>query len=272
MKKFKIILALVASFYLTTSCSNDDNNSVTGDHFPSTVSNYWIYGVKSINNTTKTTVTSQDYLTVLSGNQINFNLGVNSGNLANGLMNSLLTIGSLNKTASALSIDGGLKIPIIGFDALTIPLSKAVLYDINAANNANLSTFSGTYTQDIQGFPLTFKYNLTFKKIQNLSSIKVNNITYSNVTATSIKLNMEISTTIKIQNINTTFPILKSKDILVTTSYYGDKVGLLSATSTIDFNLDATTLALLKQLNVTLTIPDSKSTTNIQELSSYVVK
>lgn len=272
MKKIKIILLLVATFGLTTSCSNDDNDPITGDFFPSEVSNYWIYNVKSIDNTNKTTVTSQDFLTVQSGNTSNFNLGVNNGNLANGIMNSLLTIGSLNKTATSLSIDGSLKIPIAGFEALSIPLSKAVLFDINAANNSNISNFTGVYTQNFQNFPLAFKYDLTFKKIQNLSSFKVNNVTYSNVTVSSIKLNMEISTTISIQGNNTTFTILKPKDLLVITSYYGDKVGLLSATSTIDFNLDATTIALLKQLNVTLNIPDSKSITNVQDLTTFVVK
>jgi len=273
MKKLKFTFILALSLIMLLSCSKDNNEitSITGDYFPSTANNYWNYNVVQKTTNPSSTVNSQDFLTVNSVSNSSFELEVNSGNSANGVMNTILTSGTPNKTASTLTITGNLKVPIDGIEDLHINFSNAVLYDLNAGKNAILSTFNGTFTQDFHGFPLKINYELSFDKIQNQNSLKVNNKTYTNITGTSISLNLSITTTITVQGNNTTLPILDAQDILVVKSYYGENVGLLQSESNLKVEFNAATLSTLKILGINAEIPASQLTTNTQNLTTFFV-
>lgn len=273
MKKLKFTSILVLAIILLFSCSNDNNEdtSITGDYFPSTVNNYWNYNVVQKTTNPSSTINSQDFLTVNSVSNSSFELKVNSGNAANGVMNTILTSGTPSKTASALTLTGYLKVPIDGINDIHLNFNNAVLYDINADKNAVLSTFNGTFTQDFQGFPLTIKYELSFNKIQNQNSLKVNSKTYTNITGTAISLNLSISTTINVQGNNITLPVLDAQDVLVVKSYYGENVGLLQSESTLKVEFNATTLSTLKTLGINAEIPASQLTTNTQNLTTFFV-
>ena len=273
MKKIKFTSILALAIILLFSCSDDNDEAavITGDYFPSTENNYWNYNVVQKTTNPSSTINSQDFLTVNSVLNSSFGLKVNSGNGANGVMNTILTSGTLNKTASTLTLTSDLEVPIDGIEDLEINFNNAVLYDLNADKNSVLSTFNGTFTQDFQGFPLTIKYELSFNKIQNQNSLKVNNKTYTNITGTSISLNLSISTTINVQGSNITLPVLDAQDVLFVKSYYGENVGLLQSESTLKVEFNATTLSTLKTLGINAEIPTSQLTTTTQNLTTFFV-
>ena len=273
MKKLKFTSIIVLTIILLFSCSKDNNetDSITGDYFPSTVNNYWNYNVVQKTTNPSSTTNLQDFLTVNSVSNPSFELKVNSGNSANGVMNTILTSGTPSKTASTLTLTGDLKVPIDGINDIHLNFNNAVLYDLNADKDAVLSTFKGTFTQDFQGFPLTIKYELSFNKLQNQNSLKVNNKTYTNITGASISLNLSVSTTIKVQGNNITLPIIDPQDVLVVKSYYGENVGLLQSESNLKVEFNAATLLTLKTLGVNVEIPASQTTTNTQNLTTFFV-
>lgn len=271
MKKFKLLTTIIALLFLT-ACSDDDNDkkSVTGDYYPSTENNYWNYDVKTKDNNADDTQ-SQDFIAVKSSSSTSFVLEANSGNIANGTMNILLTNGTLYKTESTLTEKGKLQLPIEGFDDFSIDFNSAVLYDLNADRNETLSLYDGEFTKELQGFPITIEYKLVFTKIDNQNSLKVNNNTYTNVTGTNIALNVSMHTTIEVQGNETEFSLIDSQDILSIDSYYAENIGLIKANAIIEFELDSTTILLLETLGVEFDIPTSQSITNTQELSSYFI-
>lgn len=270
--KNSVLFSFLLIFSMLVSCSNSDNDkeTVSGDYYPSTENNYWNYDVKTKSNNSADTE-SQDFVAVKSATVSSFELEANSGNLANGYMNLMLTNGILYKTESTLTEKGKLQLPIEGFEDFTIDFNGAVLYDLNADKNETLSLYNGDFSKELQGFPITIEYKLEFSKINDLSSLKVNNNTYNTVTGSNISLRVSMYTTIEIQGVDTDFPLIDDQDILSIDNYFAENVGLIKSTATIDFSMNSTTIALLQTLGVDLDLPEAKSSTNTQELSSYLV-
>ena len=273
MKKLKFTTLLLIAILFLTACSKDKDEdiTITGDYFPSALNNYWNYDVKSTDNGTKINTSTQDFISVDSGTATNFKLDANNGNIANGVMNTILTNGQLIRTGSELLINGKLEIPITGFETLSIPLVNAILYDLNANNGSTLSIFEGELTQVLNDLPFTLVYKLSFNKGQNQNSLKVKTVTYNKVTSTNIKLNLTIKTEITINNIVKELTVLNAQDLLSVKAYYGENVGLLLSDAVVNFELDADTVSVLKLAGIELNAPVKQSITSKEELSSYKV-
>ncbi len=270
MKNLKFITTLFITVLFFTACSkdNDENVTITGDYFPSVSNNFWNYDVKSTDNGTKIITSSEDFISFGSGTATSFKLNANNGNPANGVMNNILINGQLIRTGSELLINGNLKIPIAGFETLSIPLTNAVLYDLNASNGSALSSFDGELTQVLNNLPFTLVYKLSFNKVQNQNSLKVKTVTYNKVTSTNIKLNLTIKTKVTINTIVRELTVLDAQDLLSIKAYYGENVGLLLSDASVNFELDAEAISVLKLAGVELS-DVKQSITNKQELSSY---
>ena len=273
MKKLKFTTLLLIAILFLTACSKDKDEdiTITGDYFPSALNNYWNYDVKSTDNGTKINTSTQDFISVDSGTATNFKLDANNGNIANGVMNTILTNGQLIRTGAELLINGKLEIPIIGFETLSIPLVNAILYDLNANNGSTLSIFEGELTQVLNDLPFTLVYKLSFNKGQNQNSLKVKTVTYNKVTSTNINLNLTIKTEITINNIVKELTVLNAQDLLSVKAYYGENVGLLLSDAVVNFELDANTVSVLKLAGIELNAPVKQSITSKEELSSYKV-
>jgi len=273
MKKIKFTTLLLIAILFLTACSKDKDDAITitGDYFPSSLNNYWNYDVKSTDNGTKINTSTQDFISVDSGTATNFKLDANNGNIANGVMNTILTNGQLIRTGSELLINGKLEIPITGFETLSIPLVNAILYDLNANNGSTLSIFEGELTQVLNDLPFTLVYKLSFNKGQNQNSLKVKTVTYNKVTSTHINLNLTIKTEITINNIVKELTVLNAQDLLSVKAYYGENVGLLLSDAVVNFELDADTVSVLKLAGIELNAPVKQSITSKEELSSYKV-
>ena len=261
-------ILLFVSIAVLSSCSSDDNEDtvITGDYFPSTENSYWNYDVTDTEDDTEST----DFLTVETSTSTSFNVEVNSGNSANGYMNALLVNGTLNTTDSTLLLNGSITIPVDGIEDFDIDFSNAKLYDLNASNDDVLSTYDGSYTQEIEGLPLTITYTLDFSKIKDLNSLKVNGVTYQTVTASNITLELSISTVIEINGVEKTFDILETQNVLSIDSYFAENKGLIKSESTLNYELKSSTVDLLQTLDIDLEI-ESQTNVNTQSLTSFVI-
>lgn len=274
MRKGNLIAFLMVMLVLTSCSSNDDDNEtkvVTGDYFPSTETSYWNYNVVVKNNNDNTSEDYVDFLSVDITSGTSFDLEVNNGSSAYGTMSGILANSSLTRTDSKLLIDGQIDMPIIGIDDITIDLNNVILYDLNADNNEVLNEITKEFTQTINNIPLTFSYTLTFNKLKDQSSKSVNSTTYTDVTSGNILLTMSVSTTIEVQGADKEFELLSDKDVLSIDSYFAENVGLIQSESVIDYEFDETTILLLEALDVEFDFETSKSVSNTQTITSYVI-
>ncbi len=276
MKLPKLTTILFLSLVLI-SCSDDNNDDTggtqqqqeySGNFFPLTVQDSWNYDVENTDNDTNEVTLSQDVLTVESQTTNGYTLSVNQGGVANGTMSGILSSGELTRTETTLAANGTIGLPVDGFD-YQIQLDNALLYNTQANNGAQLSTKSGTFTQDLQGFPVTINYTLTSTQLENLSSLTVDGTTYNTVTSANISLDLSVSTQVPIIG---TLSIVDTQEVLSVTSFYAENIGLITAESDSGYFLNPTTVTLLQQAGVDLSMfPTSLSVTNIQTLTSYTV-
>lgn len=273
---FKQLITLLFLSLVIFNCSDDDsdntdNNEVafTGNFFPLHLDNSWTYLVTDLNNNTNETSVNTDLLMVESESNTGYNLTVNQGDLANGIMSGILTSGELSLTETTLTSNGSIQLPIEGFD-FEIEIDNALLYNTSAENETELSSQSGTFTQDIEGYPVTINYTLSSQQLQNLESYVVNTIDYQTVTSAKIALNLSASITITQFGISQSLPIVDSQEVLSIVSHYAKDIGLIQAEANISFSLNATILALLQQSGMDLsTLPTSLSATNTQILTDF---
>jgi hypothetical protein len=283
MKKITTILGVCMLFLLNSCGSNDDNTNtddgletpvLPANYFPAIVNNYWNYDV-SITDAANTVTTAQDSLYVASRNGDSFMLDVNTTNIANGTMNNLLANGTLTEQGTALTLNSSLELPIdlpIDLPGSGINFEGAVLYDTSVADNTTLFTFSDTFTQEVQGFPITIDYTLSTEKIERLASLTVNSETFTEVEVVDFILELSVSTSIDIFGNATTFSILDPQNVLTIRGYYGPNIGLLKAESDVRFTLNPTTVALLQSFNININLPTNGAGTNVEELTSYSVE
>ncbi|MDG1715474.1 hypothetical protein [Lacinutrix sp.] len=283
MKNLKhIILPLIAMLFIV-SCSEDNNDSNTnnnnnnggniieGNYFPSTVNNYWKYDVTSTDNTTNQNIVSLDSLYVVAETVTTAMLDVNDGLAANGPIIGLLASGTLTKSDTTLAVDGALELPaeitdLIDFD---IALNNFILYNIEANNNTQLASNSNSITQDFNGFPLTIAYQLKSTALGHSENLNLNGTSFSNVVSSKMTLNLSVSTTITVAGISFPLSILNAQDILVSTNYYVEDIGLVQADSNTNYQISATAITALEAAGVNLPIPASGSTSVLQALADY---
>ncbi|QHI34958.1 hypothetical protein IMCC3317_03040 [Kordia antarctica] len=275
-----IYLFGICMLLLLNSCGNNDDSTTTdttdtpvlpANYFPASLDNYWNYDVATTDNTNVVT-TAEDSLYVASRSGNSFMLDVNTNNIANGTMNTLLANGTLTEQGTALTLNSSLELPFDLPGSGAIDFEGAVLYDTSVAANTTLFTLSDTFTQDVQGFPVTIAFTLSTEKVQSLSSLTVNSETFSDVEVVDFNLELSVSTSVDIFGNPTVFSILDPQDVLTIRGYYGPNVGLLKADSDISFSLNETTVALLATFNINLGIPTSSSASSVEELSSYLVE
>ncbi|AUC76369.1 hypothetical protein [Olleya sp. Bg11-27] len=279
MKPLKLTL-LVILCLTVFNCSDDDiNDSVSqeqqqqfsGDFFPLTVNDSWNYAILNTNNDTNETIASEDVLMVDNETNTGFTLSVNQGTPANGTMSGILTSGELTRTETTLATHGVIGLPIDGFD-FQIELENALLYNTQANNGAQLAIKTGTFTQDLQGYPITISYTLTSTQLENLDHLTVDNTIYDSITSANISLDLNATTQISVFGITQEISIIDTQEVLSINSFYAKNVGLIKAESDSGYSLNATTVSLLQQAEVDLSmLPTTLSVTNTQILTSYSI-
>ena len=277
--KFLKPTTLLLFCLLLWNCSEDDtssedtpNETFTGNFFPLTTNNEWRYEVNNTDNDTNTTETNEDVLTVESESSNGFTLTANDGTVAYGTMSNILTTGELTRTETTLATNGSLSLPIDGLD-FSIDFNNALLYDTQASLNTELSSQTDSFTQDLQGFPITITYELTSTQLENLNNLSVLNTNYDTVTSANITLRLSVSTTVTVGGFSQTLSLIDMQDVMSVDAFYAKNVGLISADAQIGYTLNANTLTLLELAGIELTnLPTSMSVTNTQELTTYTLQ
>ena len=142
LQLFQILL--LSCFVISCSSSDSDDpaptNTVNYDYFPNASGNNWNYNVTNTDNTTSQTTNSTDVVTVNSQSGNNFTVDVNNGSIANGLLNAVMSSGTMTKSTEDLKITGTLSIPLDNLNTLDVSYTDAVMYNNPTTNNNQYNT------------------------------------------------------------------------------------------------------------------------------------
>jgi len=282
MKIYRFCLSLCFSIALVTSCSNEPIDSgivnngdtaISSDYFPTSLNSYWIYDVANTNNNLNELSITNDSLYINSQNANAFTLGINDGLPPNGILSGFLSSGNLTRTNETLILDGILELPaeisnVIDFE---IALNNHVLYDISAPINSELSTNGDTITQEFNGFPITINYELLSKSLGTLESITANGLVYNDIIGSELVLNVSASTTIDFAGIPINISILEPQDVLVSTYYFANAIGMVKSTSEINYQISDAAVTAIETAGQNLPIPTSGSFTSDENLNRFLI-
>lgn len=287
----KNLQVLFLSFFMITflsSCStNDDNDTnnnnepLVGNYFPSTTGDIWTYNVEGTNsNDANLNFSETDFVSVATSVASEFTLIANNNNSpATGTMNAILVNGTLNRDDSTLRFSGDLDLPdeFSDFSGTTISIEDILLYDLNASNNEILSEVSGSFNQDLdlQGslLPLEITYTLTTEKVSNLNSLTVDGEVFTNINKTNLYISMKVVTSIDLLGLGNPvdYDLLPTQDVLTIENYYAENVGLIKSEAYITYELDSGLLTVLEDLSIDIGIPANLTVENIQEIENYLI-
>lgn len=261
MKKTALLTTLLTSI-LFISCSSDESGTGSNFETPLTIRNYWTYDVEGQAGITRDSLYISNDTVIGSNTYKKFKT---ENDIATGFYSSALRNNGVRvsddklKLSGDLSLASGQTLPI----AVDLTLSDFVIFNKNASNNQalNSSPKTGTIQQTVSGYPLNINYSLQSYGGETLASFtSPNGDVYTDVKTTKIKLNVEITTTIS------GFPItaLASQDVLVSTQYLADGIGVVYTNTVTSYNLNS---LVATQLGV----PATNSQTQEEFLDTYLV-
>lgn len=237
MKKLYFGAALL--FIGLTSCSSsDDSNNITPSSFlPLTATSAWVYDVHL-----NTENIGRDSLYVNGSTTINGSTyqKLNTKSTPTGFYTSTLNNNSVRKDGDKLLLSGSSGFGLAEILPVSINLSDFIIFKENGSNNAELAAVSGTLEQDVQGLPLKIDYKLKSIFKESLSSFTVpGKETYNNVKVIKIVVNLKIGTVYLLPVINTPVPIaiLNAQDVIVSTHYYAEGVGMIYSKTNVEYQL-----------------------------------
>jgi len=259
MKRIGFLLFSIGFF--AASCSSDDSNSnATGtstNFLPLTAGNYWVYDVES-----ETLGNGRDSLYIANDTVIGVSAykKLKTRFLPNGFFSGAMNNNSLRIAGDELIVSGEVTVPFSQDFPVSIPIFEFTIFKENAAANAMLDQVTGTMSQTFQNYPLDFDYTLTTTARDNLATYSINGHNYTNVKKVETALKLEISTTI--QGIPLPLIVLQEQNVLTSTQYYAEGIGVVHVTSNFQYQLDPL-------LGSQLPIPQSATEEQEEVLSDY---
>ncbi|HLO72643.1 MAG TPA: hypothetical protein VK164_01790 [Flavobacterium sp.] len=261
MKKTALLTTLLTSI-LFISCSSDESGTGSNFETPLTIGNYWTYDVEGQAGITRDSLYISNDTVIGSNTYKKFKTenDITTGFYSSALRNNGVRVSDDKlKLSGDLSLASGQTLPI----AVDLTLSDFVIFNKNASNNQalNSSPKTGTIQQTVSGYPLNINYSLQSYGGETLASFtSPNGDVYTDVKTTKIKLNVEITTTIS------GFPItaLASQDVLVSTQYLADGIGVVYTNTVTSYSLNS---LVATQLGV----PATNSQTQEEFLDTYLV-
>jgi hypothetical protein len=264
----KKIAFLLLSF-LIISCSSSDDNGGTPiienfDYFPLTMGSNWTY-----NNEDTEQDPTRDSLYVSSIEVINgFDHSEFSAlNPVSGFMTNVLSQSMLRTTDNELILNGVLGTPPVeGFPEIAIPLIDVIIYDMNKSNGSLLSEVTGEIEEVIEDIPLKIGYNI--RTIQGeIMDDGYGIYTDSSVLTSKIIVNLSIFAGIElIPGTIIEIPILQPQDVITSTNYFADGIGVIFCDTQIEYQLED-----LSALGIELPIPTEGSSIATQSLDTYQI-
>ena len=258
IKNLSVIVILFAIF----SCSKNDNATpvnpavvvdpadlVVTNFMPLIVANKWTYDTAITVITPTPSVTQPtiglDELFVLNDSTSN-NLVYKKMNTnpptPSGFYSTMLKNNSLRIDGSSLKLSGKIKYNV-GTSILNLAISDFILFKENGASGTIVGdTGSITSSQTIQGIPVNVVYKLTSKAEGSVPNMTYNNKNYTDVKRNIITINLAVSATFS--GIPIPVSLLDSQDAIVSTQYYSKNNGMIKASTTIKYAINAAAASL----------------------------
>lgn len=240
--KLMLLTALCGLFISCSSDSNDSSDQPSNFSVPLTNNKFWTYDV------TDGTTNTRDSL-YISGdtliNTITYKKFKTKDNTATGFYSSSLRNNGVRELSGKLlmsgdmSLAGGQQLPI----NLDLTLSDFIIFKNNATLNELLSTKTGTIQQDFNGFPLTINYTLKSIGGENLTSFTSPDAThdvYNTVKTAKIVLTASVTTVVTVAGIPFTQTILAEQDVVTSTQYLADGIGVVYVNTVTSYNMNPT--------------------------------
>ncbi|WP_026976192.1 hypothetical protein [Flavobacterium tegetincola] len=236
----KIYFGAAFLFLGLTSCSSNDENSVDSENIfmPLNASSAWLYDVSIENQNV-----GRDSLFISGETTINSNT-YNTFSTAStpfGFYTNALNNSSIRKQGDKLLISGTTGFALSELFPIDINLTDFVLFKENSSNNAQLDTKSGTIEQDLQGLPIKIDYNLESFFKESLATFTVpGRESYSNVKVIKLVANLKVNTIYTLPGLNTpvSIGILNSQDVIISTHYYAEGVGMIYSKTEVNYELN----------------------------------
>ena len=224
MKKHSLYISLILIICFS-SCSSEDVSVLNSDanYFPLKVGNSWAYENEIIENSE--TLQGIETLTVEEENQNRYNFTQTVTDLE-GVFTGVLSSGILYKENSNQKIiyDGQFVLALDNESSnLSIPLEDIILYDANLSQGSVMSSGSGTFQQDINGFPIDFNFEINSIHRGFTTEKIVNGMSYEDVFISDIEISLSASVFLVISD----FTILQEQRVTKITNYYAENVGLI---------------------------------------------
>lgn len=233
MKQYYFLAVFVMALFWSCSPSDDSpTNDPPGSEtnfFPSENGDFWVYDVQG-------DFPGRDSLFVANDTVINgkTNKKFKTKEVSFGFYSSSLAENGVRKSGDKLLVSGGTNINLIEGFPIDLTVNDFVLLKESAIDNEELSSISGTINYQYEEFPLTFNYKMRSVFSKNLTSFTVpGRATYQNVKEIKVIVNLEISTVMGM------FPIsvLHPQDIVVSTQYYANNIGMIYSNTDISYSL-----------------------------------
>jgi hypothetical protein len=246
MKKlsFCSFLALLL-MALCTGC-DDSSSTSTSAFFPLTATSAWVYDVSVDAQNIGRDSLFVNGETVINGNTYQ-NLKTKS--TPNGFYTSILNNNSVRKEGDKLLITGTTGVAPNEFLPIDIDVTDFVLFKENSTNNAQLDAISGVVEQELQNLPLKIEYNLKSVFKESLATYTVpGRESYTNIKVIQLLL--------PVINSPITITILSPQDVIVSTQYYAEGIGMIYSKTDVNFQVND-----FSQFNIDLPIPQQGSST-----------
>lgn len=261
MKKFTFAFTLIfISFCL--SCSEEEDPSLYSDvdFFPLEVGNAWTY--KNQFNQNSVNIQGTEIVSVNEKIQNKYGFTQTSDESV-GVFSSMLSSGKVYKQNAnqRIVLEGDYSIDLESeLSNLEIPLQDIVLYDVNSSQGGIMSVSSGTFQQDINGFPVDFIFEISSVHKGFLTSKVINNVSYEDVFISEIQVSLSANVFI----VFNTFTVLQKQKITSITNYYAKDIGLVKS----EVNTKIIFEDIPEQLGIEIPDVDFNSS---QEIETYLL-
>jgi hypothetical protein len=170
----------------------------------------------------------------------------------------------LPENFSDLGLDNGLEV------------NDLLIFDLESENNDIMFVQEATATEvlNIQGtqIPVELDYELTTTKVNFYETMTLNGTEYNNVFEGTLNLSLGVVGTFNLGLFTQTLAIIEPQNILETSYFYAEQIGLVRAQSVQGFNLSSQFNALVELANIPFDFPTSISVENVEELSDYSIE
>ncbi len=270
------ILSLFALAAVVSSCGSDNNNDSgnnpsNDNYLPLTVDNYWKYEVSSDN-----AVVGTDSLYIEKDTTINANVykkfaaNYLATELPFGFFTGIMNGNSLRKSGSKLLLTGTTGLSLSAELPVDVDIVDLPVFDSAASTGTEKKKKNDSFSQTISGFPVTVTYNLTATQGETLASYTIpGGESYSNVKSVVLKLNLGVAASIEIFPgvPPTSIPVLQPQDVVVSTVYFANNIGMIYASTNVAYELED-----FSSFGITLPIPQTFSQIQTEKLIAHQVE